>query len=91
MTKNTKAVVLGDQDCGMIIESINEINIARMDASVLHNSIVDLLESFEYRERDKEAIDSLYTFTRFLGTCLETIKASHHQIDDAINATSGAA
>jgi hypothetical protein len=81
MTKNTKAVVLGDQDCDTIIESINEINIARMDASVLHGSIVDLLESFEYRDQDKEAIDSLYTFTKFLGACLETIKSAHHQME----------
>jgi hypothetical protein len=80
MTKNTKAVVLGDQDCDTIIDSINEINIARMDASVLHSSIVDLLESFEYRDRDKEAIDSLYTFTRFLGECLATVKSANDQM-----------
>ena len=80
-----------DKGRDTIIDAANDINIARMDASILHSSIVDLLELFEYREQDKVAIDSLYTFTRFLGTCLETIKASHSQIDEAICTNGGAA
>lgn len=41
---------------------IADINVALLDAEVLHSLILDKLESFEYRERDKgSSIDAMYT------------------------------
>ena len=81
-----KAVVRAD-----VIECTAGINIAAMDANVLLSSITDRLEHFEYRDVDKQVIDALYTFTRLLGTAIETIKDRNSAIERMICAPGGVA
>ena len=72
-------------------EHISDINIAVMDASVLRSSILDRLENFEYRDRDKESIDALYTFVRLIGGSIETINSLNKKMEDATFSNRGAA
>ncbi|NHZ98076.1 hypothetical protein [Massilia sp. CCM 8734] len=65
-------------------KAASEINTARMDAQVLTTAIANRLEDFEYRECDKDTIDTLYAFTRLLGSSLEKIKDGHGAIEDLV-------
>ncbi|MDM5178487.1 hypothetical protein PO883_14915 [Massilia sp. DJPM01] len=65
-------------------KAASEINTAQMDMRALNSAIVSLLEKFEYRECDQETIDTLYAFTRLMGSSLEKIKDGHGAIEDLV-------
>ncbi|NHZ40088.1 hypothetical protein [Massilia aquatica] len=65
-------------------KAASEINTAQMDMRALNSAITSLLEHFEYRERDHETIDTLYAFTRLLGSSLEKIKDGHEKIEELV-------
>ncbi|MCE3605851.1 hypothetical protein LXA47_19910 [Massilia sp. P8910] len=68
----------------MARKAASEINTAQMDMRALNSAITGLLEHFEYRECDQETIDTLYAFTRLLGSSIEKIKDGHGAIEELV-------
>jgi signal recognition particle GTPase len=91
MSAATKTPPVKALDARAIARLSSDINIALIDAEVMHSSILDLMERFEYRDRDKETIRSLYTFAKFLGSTIETIKESNTEIEELATSNTGAA
>ncbi|NHZ36559.1 hypothetical protein [Massilia rubra] len=63
-------------------KAASDINTAQMDMRALNLAIMGLLEHFEYTERDQETIDTLYAFTRLLGSSIEKIKDGSAKIEE---------
>lgn len=82
MSARDKAPAAKVVDGSEILLRTADIDIALMDARTLHFTIVDLLEKFEYRDRDKATIDALYTFGRCLGAAIATINDLNAEIGD---------
>ena len=66
----------------VVKKAASEINTAQMDMRALNSAITGLLEHFEYIERDQETIDTLYAFTRLLGSSIEKIKDASARIEE---------
>ena len=73
----------------VVKKAAREINTAQMDMRALNSAITGLLEHFEYIERDQEAIDTLYAFTRLLGSSIEKIKDASAKIEELAFAKGG--